>query len=287
MSATSKLAVKVDKAVTKAAQPQAPAGGQVAKTGPTSEAGPLGRVDAASPIAPGVVARPPLVVATRTIALGLLGLIASLLVFGFIAEGVRSQEVFLLDTWATPFLHGVASPGLDTVMNLLTDIGSTLVIAPIFVLVFGGLLLKRRYGGALFLVLAVAGSLVLQGTMKLIFMRPRPVLVYAQVLPDYSFPSGHTMNAIIFYVALALLAWSVFGRRTGLLSLAGAIFIAILVGVSRIYLGYHYFTDVLGGLFAGVAWLLIVGAAFRARPTWQQWRTRGRPGPVNPDGALR
>jgi len=278
---------KADEAMSKASESPAPAGGQVTETGPTSEAGPLGRVDAASPARPGVVVRPPLAVAARTIGLGLAGLIASLLVFGFIAEGVRSQEVFLLDTWATPFLHGIASPALDTVMNLLTDVGSTLVIGPIFVLVFGALLLNRRYGGALFLVAAITGSLVLQGAMKLIFMRPRPVLAYAQVLPDYSFPSGHTMNAIIFYVALALLAWSAFGRRAGLLSLAGAIVIALLVGVSRIYLGYHYFTDVLGGLFAGVAWLLIVGAAFRARPTWRQWRTKGGPEPANPRGALR
>lgn len=287
MSATSKLAAKVDKASSKASKPKAPAGGQVAKTGPTSEAGPLGRVDAASPATPGVVIRPPLAVATRTIALGMAILIASLFVFGLIAQGVRSQEVFILDTWATPFLHGIASPTLDAVMNLLTDIGSTLVIGPIFVLIFGALLLKRRYGGALFLVVALTGSLVLQGTMKLFFMRPRLVLAYAQVLPDYSFPSGHTMNAIIFYVALALLAWSVFGRQIGLLSLAGAIIIALLVGMSRIYLGYHYFTDVLGGLFAGVAWLLVVGAAFRARPTWRQWRTKGSPGSPNPDGALR
>lgn len=275
------------KPASKTGKPEAPAGGQVAKTGPTSEAGPLGRVDAASPAVPGVVIRPPLVVATRTILVGLAILIASLFVFGLIAQGVRSQEVFLLDTWATPFLRGIASPAMDTVMNLLTDIGSTLVIGPLFILVFGALLLKRRYGGALFLVVALAGSLVLQGAMKLFFMRPRPVLAYAQVLPDYSFPSGHTMNAIIFYVALALLAWSVFGRRTGLLSLVGALIIALLVGVSRIYLGYHYFTDVLGGLFAGVAWLLVVGAAFRARPTWRQWRTKGSSGPATPEGVLR
>jgi len=261
-----------------------PAGGQVSETGPATAAGPLGRVDAASPAAPGTVTRPPLGTATGTIVAGFVGLIASLVVLGSIAEGVRTQEVFALDAWATPFLHGIASPGLDTVMNTFTNIGSSLVIVPIFVIVVAGLVWKRRYGAALFLGVATGGSLVLQATMKLFFARPRQQLPWAQVLPDYSFPSGHTMNAIIFYVAVALIAWSVFGRRLGLAAVVVAVVVALAVGVSRIYLGYHYLTDVAGGLLAGVAWLLVVGAAFRARPTWWQWGGDGEVSTRRPDG---
>ena len=261
-----------------------PAGGQVSETGPASAAGPLGRVDAAGPAARGTVTRPPLGTVTGTIVAGFVGLIASLVVLGSIAEGVRTQEVFALDTWATPFLHGIASPGLDTVMSAFTDIGSSLVIVPIFVVVVAGLVWKRRYGAALFLGVAAGGSLVLQATMKLFFARPRPQLPWARVLPDYSFPSGHTMNAIIFYVAVALIAWSVFGRRLGLAAVVAAIAVALAVGVSRIYLGYHYLTDVAGGLLAGVAWLLVVGAAFRARPTWWQWGGDGETPTRRPDG---
>src|SRR4029077_20950709 len=109
-----------------------------------------------------------------------------------------------------------------------------------------------------------------------------------KVLPDYSFPSGHTMNAFVFYTALALLLWSVFGRRVGPAALAIAVALALGVGVSRIYLGYHYFTDVVGGLLAGIVWLLIVGAAVRARPKWWSWglsdasasQRPGGPGPA-------
>jgi membrane-associated phospholipid phosphatase len=54
-------------------------------------------------------------------------------------------------------------------------------------------------------------------------------------------------------------------------ALVGAIVLALAVGVSRIYLGYHYLTDVVGGLLAGIAWLLVVGAAFNARPGWWNW----------------
>src|SRR4029077_6341122 len=113
--------------------------------------------------------------------------------------------------------------------------------------------------------------LIIDATMKVVFERPRPKLDYAAVLPDYSFPSGHSMNGAVFYVGLPLLGWSIFGRRVGLIAVALAAILAFGIGVSRIYLGYHYFTDVLGGWLAGIVWLLIVGAAFRSRPKLWPW----------------
>ena len=228
---------------------------------------------------------PELGLATMTVLVGFVGLAASLVVLGSIAEGVRDQEVFALDTWATPFLHGIASPGLDAFMNGLTDIGSIYVVPILFAAVVGGLIWRRHYRAAGFIAVASLGSLVLQGSMKLFFARPRPQLPWAQVLPDYSFPSGHTMNTVIFYGAVALVTWSIFGRRAGLLAVGLAAILAFGVGVSRIYLGYHYLTDVVGGILAGIAWLLIVGAAFRARPTWRRWRSpRPRAAGINDPG---
>jgi undecaprenyl-diphosphatase len=113
--------------------------------------------------------------------------------------------------------------------------------------------------------------------MKLFFQRPRQQLEWATVLPDYSFPSGHTLNAFVFYIAIALILWSVFGRRVGTTALVIALLLGIGVGISRIYLGYHYLTDVVGGILAGIAWLLILGAAFRARPAWWSWGSRDTP----------
>jgi len=251
---------------------------------PLGEAGPLGTAAAApAPAAPAPPATREVGLATITVVAGFAVLVACLVVLGSIAEGVRAQEVFALDTWATPFLHGIASPGLDTFMNLLTDLGSILVLPVLFVVIEAGLLWRRRLRAGLFLAVACLGSLVLQGTMKLFFARPRPQLPYANVLPDFSFPSGHTMNAVIFYGAVALLLWSIVGRRAGLAAIVVATVIALGVGISRIYLGYHYFTDVVGGILAGIAWLVVVSAAFRARPTWQRWRTARlahRPGGV-------
>jgi undecaprenyl-diphosphatase len=237
---------------------------------------------APSPLKPAIdapIVRASVWSATATVGLGLFGLVATLIVLGTLAQGVRAQEVFALDVWATPFLHGIATPGLDWVMNRLTDIGSTLVIIPVFLAAAVFLLSRKRRGALLFLVVVSLGALILNGTMKVLFQRPRPALPWATVLPDYSFPSGHTMNALVFYVALALIAWSIAGRRVGLLAVAAAAAIALGVGVSRIYLGYHYLTDVVGGVLAGIAWLLVAGTALRARPAWQQWRN---PNPQDP-----
>ena len=202
--------------------------------------------------------------ATGTLVAGLVGLVASLLVLGFIADEIHEQEALALDAWATPFLHSIASPGLDAVMNTLTTLGSALVVVPLLLVAAALLLVNRRPGAALFLVVLVAGARIVDATMKVLFERPRPKLDYATVLPDYSFPSGHSMTGVVFYVGLALVLWSIFGRRIGLPATVLAAVLALGIGISRIYLGYHYLSDVGGGLLAGIAWLLVVAYAFRA-----------------------
>jgi undecaprenyl-diphosphatase len=198
-------------------------------------------------------------------------LVACLFLFGTVAEGIRDNEVFLLDTVATPVLHNLASPGLDLVMNGATTVGSIAVIPILFAIAIVVLCLKRRFGAALFLTIASGGALLLNGSMKLFFQRPRPQLPWAHVLPDYSFPSGHTMNSVAFYLAIAVIVWSMAGRRWGAVTLVAAIVLCTMIGISRIYLGYHYVTDVVGGALAGISWLLITIAAFQRGPLERLW----------------
>jgi undecaprenyl-diphosphatase len=245
--------VKVTSRPKDPAEPQIPAGTQSKGPLQSQRGSPLGAV-------------------TMTVVVGFFALLACLLVLGTLAAGIRDQEVFTMDTVATPFLHGLASPALDAVMNGLTLIGSDFVIVPLFIVAVIGLVRVRRRREALFLAVASVGSLILNATMKVFFQRPRPQLAYAQVLPDYSFPSGHTMNSLVFYVALAIVLWAIFGRRVGAIAVPAAVVLAVFVGISRIYLGYHYFTDVLGALLAGAGWLLVVGAAFRTGPLYNLWR---------------
>ncbi len=230
----------------------------------------LGR--ASKVVAPGTARE--LGLATATVVIGFAILTACLVVFGSLARDIQAKDVFVMDAWATPYLHGLASPAMDTVMNAFTTLGTAFVIVPALVILGALLLRARRVRSVAFLVAAVLGSLVLQLVLKPVFARPRPDVPYAHLVSDYSFPSGHTLSAVVFYGALALVVWSLFGRRAGLSTIAAAAIIALAVGISRIYLGYHFLTDVLGAMLAGIAWLLIVGAAFRARPTWRRWRSR-------------
>ena len=195
--------------------------------------------------------------------------LVALVVFGFLADRIYTQETFALDAFANPFLHSISSPWLDAVMNGFTDLGSAPGVGLVLAVAVGLLLGRGQRAKALFLAAAVGGSVALNGILKLVVERPRPVLPWAHVLPDYSFPSGHTMNSLVFYLAIALIVWVTYGRRAGVAAVAIAVAIAGAVGFSRIYLGYHYVSDVVGGFAAGLAWLFVVAVAFETIPrTW-------------------
>src|SRR5258708_794138 len=200
------------------ATPPASRAGSRVDAGPKTEAGPLGRVDPKHPKTGQPTSRPPVGLATGVLLVGIAGMVASLVVLGTIAQGVREQEVFALDAWATPFLHDIQSPVFNALMIGLTTMGATLIVLPVLVAVGGSLLVVKRYGAFLFLLLPLGGSMLIDFIMKRIFERPRPKLDYASALPDYSFPSGHAMNRVTFHTAIALIAGSMFGRRPGLLA---------------------------------------------------------------------
>jgi undecaprenyl-diphosphatase len=85
------------------------------------------------------------------------------------------------------------------------------------------------------------------------------------------------MNTVTFYLAVAVIVWVTFGRRAGMVAVVVALLVSVAVGFSRIYLGYHFLTDVVGGFAAGLGWLLVVALAFETGPrTWARrpWITR-------------
>ena len=240
--------------------------------------------DAARAAAPATSAKLP----KSRVAIVLVGfgaLLACLALFGAIAQDVYNQEVIALDAIMTPLLHSYASPQLDAVMWAITTLGSTVVVGPLFVIAEVALLRVKRRREALFLAIALIGSVIMNGLLKLVFQRPRPDLPWAKTPLDYSFPSGHTMNSLVFYLALALIAWVIWGPRVGIPATVGAILLAVLIGISRIYLGAHYFSDVVAGFIAGLAWLIIVSAGFDAGTWLGHWRSErpsAHPPPVAP-----
>jgi undecaprenyl-diphosphatase len=205
--------------------------------------------------------------------LGVAAFLVCLVAFGLIAWRVGQPGIPPIDTATTTFLHGLASPTLDALMVGVTGLGSSIVLASVAGLASVVLAVRRRRAEAVFVALALVGTLVLNNALKEAFQRPRPGFAWAEALPEFSFPSGHAMNSFVTYVALALIAWRLGGRRVGTVALALAIALVVGIGMSRIYLGAHWLTDVIGGYLAGALWLLCLAAA-SAGVAWL--RRRGR-----------
>lgn len=202
--------------------------------------------------------------------------------FANVTEDVlEGEELARLDDPVSRFLIGHREPWLTAAMRVVTDLGSAFVLVPLLLSV--GVLARRRQGSwsqLRFLTLTLAGASLTSTVIKLVVSRPRPE---ADALVDalgYGFPSGHSTAAAAGWLSAALvlshLTHGVAVRVTlGTLAVA----VVALVGVSRVYLGVHEPTDVLGGWALGTLWLAGVLAITRVlsnRPAGRA-RQRGRP----------
>lgn len=140
----------------------------------------------------------------------------------------------------------------------LTSLGSIIVLVIITAAFTGYLFLARKQAAAWLMLFAVFGGIALSDLLKFAFARPRPDFVApaARVFTT-SFPSGHaTLSAITYLTIAALLAQSQSSSRIGRYFVIVAALLTVLIGISRVYLGVHYPTDVVGGWCVGAAWAL-------------------------------
>lgn len=189
-------------------------------------------------------------------------------VYGFLQI---ADKVFEGDTQAVDraILLAMRSPGdtadlwgprwLEEVGRDCTALGGMAAMTLLSAAVAGFLILRRRGRAAALLLAAVIGGLVLSLVLKGSYERPRPDLVpHGSIVMTSSFPSGHSMMSAVTYLTLgALLAGQVDGRALRIYVLALACGLTLLVGVSRVYLGVHWPTDVLAGWAAGTAWAIL------------------------------
>lgn len=176
-----------------------------------------------------------------------------------ISEGeTRSfDEAILLALRQPQDLNNPIGPQwLTKMMNDITSLGGVTVLAMITALSVIYLLIIRKRFTALFVLISVAGGWLLSNGIKIGVARPRPDLVPHLVdVHDLSFPSGHAMVSAVTYLTVGLLLAQMQSVRPArYYFVAIAILLTCLIGLSRIYLGVHYPTDVLGGWSAGSAW---------------------------------
>lgn len=140
----------------------------------------------------------------------------------------------------------------------LSALGGPQITTLLVVLVTCYLAARGRKREAVLVAAAVVGGVWLDEVLKQFFQRPRPTVVpHLMDAGDFSFPSGHSMNAAVVYLTLGvLLARSAGGWRARVFFVAAGLWLSGLVGVSRVMLGVHYPTDVLAGWTAGLGWAL-------------------------------
>lgn len=178
-----------------------------------------------------------------------------LILFAELAEEVAEQEFLHADLYLLELAASARGPFLTQLMRVLTAFGSFAALIPLAAL---SILLLERQGArceAVFLAISLAGGWSIDEFLKWGFHRARPNIARLIDVSGYSFPSGHTMVATAFYGMLAyLLARRLPSGRRRFVVLGAALLI-LGTGISRIYLGAHYPTDVLGGFLAGALWL--------------------------------
>jgi len=198
--------------------------------------------------------------------LGAVLLIAGLLlIFVSIAEEVFEGDTAAFDRNAILAFRSAGNiadplgpPWVEEAARDITALGSIIVVVILSGALIGYLLLLRKRGPALLMLISVAGGTALNDVLKFFFDRPRPDLVLhaAQVFTS-SFPSGHAAVSAVVYLTLgALLAKDAPSVAVKVYIMAVAIFLVLLIGVSRVFLGLHYPTDVLAGWSIGSAWAL-------------------------------
>jgi undecaprenyl-diphosphatase len=147
---------------------------------------------------------------------------------------------------------------IEVMFRDLTTLGGTTVLTLITIAAIGYLLVERKRAAALLILLSVIGGVIVSHSLKNAFGRPRPELVAHLVdVNTLSFPSGHAMlSAVTFLTIGVLLARVQSHLRTRVYLVSVAIVLTVLIGVSRVYLGVHFPTDVLAGWSAGAAWAM-------------------------------
>ncbi|MGH1591368.1 phosphatase PAP2 family protein [Methylobacterium phyllosphaerae] len=200
-----------------------------------------------------------------------IGLVATLfcvatliLGFGLLANEVMAGDTMGFDTlvarlFRPPGANGPVGPAwLHEMARDVTSLGSMVILCFLSAVVVGYLLMIRKRGAAALLVGSILGGTAISFGLKLLFDRPRPEMPGGIQVFTTSFPSSHAMLSAVTYLTLgALMTRVAAGARLKAYFMGLAVLLTVVVGLSRVYVGVHYATDVLAGWCVGSAWAVL------------------------------
>ncbi len=194
--------------------------------------------------------------------------ITLILLFAYMTKVVFSTTDYLaFDLVIIDWVQSFVSDTATFVMLIITEIGFIYVIFPVMLITLYILLFKKKhYWEAVMLIASLGGGDLIKVTIKNIVQRERPTFLQLAEESSFSFPSGHTMAAITFWGMFAYIVWINLPERTGLRTFVAIVapMIILLIGISRIYLGVHFPSDVVAGYAIGGAWLITCIMALNA-----------------------
>jgi len=192
---------------------------------------------------------------------GLAASIGAIFLFGWLVDEIFEGETLQFDEVVRNAVHQTSTPILTEMMKVFSFLGSTVFLVGLALVVIAALqYLKHKRALVLFLI-TMLGEVILLTTLKASFRRARPEPFFDYALPaSFSFPSGHSLSSFCFY---GVLAWLITARMENkalkFLVWTIAAVLVLLIGLSRIYLGVHYPSDVLAGFAAGLVWVVSIG----------------------------
>jgi undecaprenyl-diphosphatase len=188
----------------------------------------------------------------------------ALILFVWLAREVTQGDAMRLDTPIRNAVHARSSPPLTAMMRGVSLVGSEAGLVPLGAILVWWLVAAKRRRAAVVFAVAALGAEALDQIMKLLFNRPRPEPFFGLASPiTHSFPSGHAMVSCCFFgVLAAILAAREPSRLRRMAIFAAAALLVAVMGFSRVYLGFHYPTDVLAGYAAAVVWLAVVRTVY-------------------------
>ena len=181
--------------------------------------------------------------------------VLALFLFAWLGNEMLQGDTQHFDQMIREWVHRYASPGMTSAMNAISLLGYNILIVELAIAlaIFAWLRWRRAL---LWLAVAMTGSLVLDLTLKYIYHRTRPTAYFGMAPHSYSFPSGHALCSFCFYgVVAGLLSARIKSLALQMVIWCLAAALVIAIGVSRIYLGVHYPSDVVAGYLAATVWV--------------------------------